>query len=66
MFYQSLTFSASANPIKYQGAKPVFIGSDHVWNMCPKAEADQKAFNEYEEYNKTHPRSDFELHVKGI
>ena len=33
---QSFTFSASANPIKYQGAKPVFIDSEKdTWNMCP-------------------------------
>lgn len=35
---QSLTFSASANPIAYQGANPVFIDSEpDSWNMCPKA-----------------------------
>ena len=35
---QSMTFSASANPIKYQGANPVFIDSEKdTWNMCPKA-----------------------------
>ena len=34
---QSMTFSASANPIKYQGATPVFIDSEaETWNMCPK------------------------------
>lgn len=33
---QSLTFSASANPIVYQGAMPVFIDSEKdTWNMCP-------------------------------
>ena len=33
---QSLTFSASANPIVYQGAKPIFIDSEkETWNMCP-------------------------------
>jgi len=33
---QSFTFSASANPITYQGAKPVFIDSEmETWNMCP-------------------------------
>ena len=32
----SFTFSASANPIVYQGAKPVFIDSEmDTWNMCP-------------------------------
>lgn len=35
---QSFTFSASANPISYQGAIPVFIDSEReTWNMCPKA-----------------------------
>lgn len=35
---QSMTFSASANPITYQGATPVFIDSEpETWNMCPKA-----------------------------
>lgn len=33
---QSLTFVASANPIKYLGATPVFIDSEaSTWNMCP-------------------------------
>lgn len=33
---QSLTFSASANPIVYQGATPVFVDSEkETWNMCP-------------------------------
>jgi len=35
---QSMTFSASANPILYQGATPVFIDSEpETWNMCPIA-----------------------------
>jgi dTDP-4-amino-4,6-dideoxygalactose transaminase len=35
---QSLTFSASANPILYQGATPVFIDSElETWNLCPIA-----------------------------
>src|SRR5690606_9959158 len=33
---QSMTFSASANPIAYQGAIPVFVDSEpETWNMCP-------------------------------
>jgi len=33
---QSFTFSASANPIKYLGATPVFVDSDKSnWNMSP-------------------------------
>ena len=34
---QSFTFSASANPIKYLGADPVFIDSEmDTWNMDPE------------------------------
>ena len=33
---QSFTFSASANPIAYQGATPVFVDSEEdTWNMDP-------------------------------
>jgi DNA-binding transcriptional MocR family regulator len=33
---QSFTFSASANPIKYLGASPVFVDSEgETWNMDP-------------------------------
>jgi dTDP-4-amino-4,6-dideoxygalactose transaminase len=35
---QSMTFSASANPILYLGATPVFIDSEsETWNLCPVA-----------------------------
>lgn len=34
---QSFTFSASANPIVYQGATPIFIDSEKdTWNMSPE------------------------------
>jgi len=34
---QSMTFSASANPILYLGATPIFIDSElDTWNLCPK------------------------------
>jgi dTDP-4-amino-4,6-dideoxygalactose transaminase len=37
VFCQSITFSASANPIAYQGANPVFIDSEaDTWNMDPQ------------------------------
>lgn len=44
---QSLTFSASANPVKYQGATPVFVDSEpSTWNIDPvlldEAIADRK------------------------
>ena len=36
VFCSTLTFSASANPIVYQNAEPVFIDSeDKSWGMCP-------------------------------
>ena len=36
VFCQSITFSASANPIAYQGAIPIFIDSEsETWNMDP-------------------------------
>lgn len=35
---QSMTFSASANPILYLGATPIFIDSEEqTWNICPVA-----------------------------
>ncbi|MES2239786.1 MAG: DegT/DnrJ/EryC1/StrS family aminotransferase [Bacteroidota bacterium] len=35
---QSMTFSASANPIMYLGATPIFIDSEiDTWNLCPIA-----------------------------
>lgn len=35
---QTFTFSASANPIVYQGATPVFVDSERdTWNICPSA-----------------------------
>lgn len=34
---QSFTFCASANPIVYLGAKPVFVDSEkETWNICPE------------------------------
>ncbi len=35
---QTMTFSATANPIAYQGATPVFVDSEvDTWNLCPIA-----------------------------
>ena len=48
VFCPSLTFSATANPIIYQNATPVFIDSDfETWNMDPNA---------LEEAFKKHPK----------
>lgn len=46
VFCQSLTFAATANPIMYIGAKPVFIDSEpDTWMMSP--EALERAFEKY-------------------
>jgi len=46
VFCQSLTFSATANPIIYQNATPVFIDSNYeTWNMDPNAL--EEAFKKY-------------------
>lgn len=46
VFCPTLTFSATANPIIYQNATPVFIDSDYeTWNMDPKAL--ETAFEKY-------------------
>ncbi|UOW67222.1 DegT/DnrJ/EryC1/StrS family aminotransferase [Paraclostridium bifermentans] len=51
VFCSALTFSATANPIIYQGAEPVFIDSEYEsWNMSPSAL--QKAFDDAEKNNK--------------
>jgi dTDP-4-amino-4,6-dideoxygalactose transaminase len=48
VFCPTLTFSATANPIIYQNATPVFIDSNYeTWNMCPKAL--EEAFQKYPE-----------------
>lgn len=48
VFCPTLTFSATANPIIYQNAIPVFIDSNYeTWNMCPKAL--EEAFERYPE-----------------
>ncbi|ABN53547.1 MAG TPA: aminotransferase DegT [Hungateiclostridium thermocellum] len=46
VFCPTLTFAATANPIIYQNAIPVFIDSDYeTWNMSP--EALEEAFKKY-------------------
>lgn len=59
VFCQSMTFSASANPIVYQNATPVFIDSEpDTWNMSPAALA--KAFEKY-----PHPKAVVVVHLYG-
>ena len=48
VFCPTLTFSATANPIIYQNATPVFIDSNYeTWNMDPKAL--EAAFAKYDD-----------------
>lgn len=59
VFCQSLTFSASANPIIYQNATPVFIDSaPGTWNMDP--EALEEAFTKYK------PKAVIVVHLYGL
>src|SRR5690625_1739029 len=59
VFCQSLTFSASANPILYEGAEPVFIDSEPgSWNMDPKLL--EKAFEKYT------PKAVIIVHLYGL
>lgn len=61
---QSMTFSASANPILYQGATPVFVDSElETWNICPIAL--EKAI--IETINKGHiPKAIIAVHLYGV
>ena len=59
VFCQSLTFSASANPVKYVGATPVFIDSEYeTWNMDPNAL--RKAFETHKK-----PKAVVVVHLYG-
>ena len=63
VFCQDLTFAATANPIRYQNATPVFIDSDHTWNMCPVALT--KAFEKYEKLGQR-PKAVIVVHLYGL
>ncbi|MCU7615078.1 aminotransferase class I/II-fold pyridoxal phosphate-dependent enzyme [Chryseobacterium sp. GMJ5] len=61
---QSMTFSASANPIAYCGANPVFIDSEKdTWNMCPVAL--QKAIEDRISKGKK-PKAIIVVHLYGM
>lgn len=64
VFCQSLTFSATANPIVYEKAVPVFIDSDReTWNMDPQAL--ERAFEKYEKMGRK-PKAVIVVHLYGI
>lgn len=61
---QSMTFSASANPILYLGATPIFIDSEEqTWNLCPIAleKAIQDRMN-----NGKKPKAIIAVHLYGV
>lgn len=61
---QSLTFSASANPIIYQSATPVFIDSEkNTWNICPNAL--EQAIQKYIKIGKK-PKAIIVVHLYGM
>ncbi|MEO8515773.1 MAG: DegT/DnrJ/EryC1/StrS family aminotransferase [Flavobacterium sp.] len=61
---QSMTFSASANPIMYLGAIPVFIDSElDTWNMCPKA-LEEAIVDRISKGNK--PKAIIPVHLYGM
>ncbi|HIU64737.1 MAG TPA: aminotransferase class I/II-fold pyridoxal phosphate-dependent enzyme [Candidatus Avacidaminococcus intestinavium] len=48
VFCSDMTFSATVNPVKYEGGEPIFIDTEYdTWNMDP--EALEKAFELYPE-----------------
>jgi dTDP-4-amino-4,6-dideoxygalactose transaminase len=64
VFCQSITFSASANPIAYQGALPVFIDSEiDTWNMDPIL---LKAALEEAKENGELPKAIIPVHLYGM
>jgi len=61
---QSFTFSASANPIVYLGAIPIFIDSEpETWNMCPVAL--EEAIKDRISKGKT-PKAIIPVHLYGM
>ena len=64
VFCQSITFSASANPIAYQGAIPVFIDSEiDTWNMDPVL---LRAALEEAKQNDKLPKAIIPVHLYGM
>lgn len=64
VFCQSITFSASANPIAYQGAIPVFIDSEiETWNMDPQLLKDAL---EDAKHNGKLPKAIIPVHLYGM
>ncbi|MDD6210594.1 MAG: aminotransferase class I/II-fold pyridoxal phosphate-dependent enzyme [Bacteroidales bacterium] len=62
---QSFTFAASANPITYLGATPVFVDSEaDTWNMSP--EFLEKAITDRMEKTGKKPKAIIPVHLYGM
>ena len=62
---QSFTFAASANPVTYQGAKPVFVDSEpDTWNMDPAAL--EEAIIERHRATGRYPKAIVPVHLYGM
>ena len=62
---QSFTFAASANPVKYQGARPVFVDSEpETWNMSP--EALERAIIDRKRVAGRYPKAIVVVHLYGM
>ena len=62
---QSFTFAASANPVKYQGAVPVFVDSEpDTWNMSP--DALERAIIDRKRVTGRYPKAIVVVHLYGM
>lgn len=62
---QSFTFSASANPIRYCGAEPVFVDSEsQTWNMDP--EVMETAIKERKRITGKYPKAIIPVYLYGM
>lgn len=62
---QSFTFAASANPVAYLGAKPVFVDSEKdTWNMSPGFL--EKAILDRKEKTGRFPKAIIPVHLYGM
>lgn len=62
---QSFTFSASANPIRYCGAEPVFVDSEsQTWNMDPKVL--ETAIKERKRITGKYPKAIIPVYLYGM
>ncbi len=62
---QSFTFSASANPIRYQGANPIFVDSEpDTWNMSPSA-LEEAIIDRYKVTGQ-YPKAIIPVHLYGM